>query len=92
MRDRGRKEEVVENIAQAIEALESYDLERTKEALHYLIRAGELRAIEHILPLTQHPDVALRHFAKKLFGTWKAASRQRSLNESWPPQQRCLLS
>ena len=55
----------MENVAQAIEALKSYDLEDTKQALRYLIREGELCAIEHVLPLTQHPDVALRYFAKR---------------------------
>ena len=55
----------MESIAAAVEALSTYDLEETKRALHYLVSQGEQAALEHILPLTAHPDVAIRYFAKR---------------------------
>ncbi len=55
----------MESIAAAVEALSTYDLEETKRALQYLVTQGEQAALEHILPLTAHPDVAIRYFAKR---------------------------
>lgn len=53
------------DVAEALEGLKSYDLEVTKEALGWLVTRGEVTALEAVLPLTQHPDVAIRHFAKR---------------------------
>ena len=55
----------MDDTAQAIEALETHDVDRIKEALTWLIRHGEITALEHTLPLIQHPHVAIRWYAKK---------------------------
>ena len=55
----------MENIAAAIEGLHSYDIETTRTSLHFLVKHGSQAAVKYILPLTVHPDVAIRFFAKK---------------------------
>jgi len=49
----------------AIEGLESYDVELTRKSLKFLIQSGSDTAIKYIMPLTIHPDVAIRYIAKK---------------------------
>ena len=55
----------MENVAAALEALGTYDLESTKKALAFLIEHGDPAVVGKILPLTAHPDVAIRYFAKR---------------------------
>ena len=55
----------MENMAAAIDALGSYDVELTRKALSFLVKGGFDSATKYILPLTVHPDVAIRFFAKK---------------------------
>lgn len=61
----------------AYDALDSYDPAATKRALRYLVDAGEISALPRILPLTQHPQAAIRFVAKR------AAQELRSL----PPER-----
>jgi hypothetical protein len=62
----------------ALEALDSYDPAETKRGLRFLVDEGDFQALSRILPLTQHPDPAIRFVAKR------AAKELRSL----PPEAR----
>jgi hypothetical protein len=55
----------MDNMAAAVDALGSYDVEVTRKALSFLVRGGFDSAIKYIMPLSVHPDVAIRFFAKK---------------------------
>lgn len=50
---------------QALEALESYDPALTKRALRFLVDQGDPRVLPRVLPLSQHPDAAIRFVAKR---------------------------
>lgn len=62
----------------ALEALESYEPATTKRALRFLVDQKDFQALPRILPLTQHPDPAIRFVAKR------AARELQAL----PPEQR----
>lgn len=65
----------MQDTAQAIDALGSFDVDVTKEALVWLADHGEITALEHVLPLSAHPDVAIRWFAKKALRALRERAR-----------------
>lgn len=51
--------------AQAYEALDSFEPGLTKRAMRFLVDVRDAEALPRILPLTQHPDAAIRFVAKR---------------------------
>ena len=72
----------MENMAAAIDALGSYDVELTRKALSFLVKGGFGSAVKYILPLTVHPDVAIRFFAKKAVRIIRSRQAQGLSSES----------
>ena len=57
--------EEIRTRAQADEALDSFEPGTTKRAVRYLVDVRDHEALPRILPLTQHPDAAIRFVAKR---------------------------
>ncbi len=73
----------MENMSAAIDALGSYDVELTRKALAFLVRGGFDSAVKYIMPLTVHPDVAIRFFAKKAVRILR--TRQKAVSQGSSP-------
>ncbi len=70
-------EYTINDLATALDGLDSYDPALTKRALRFLVDQGEIEALPKILPLIQHPSPAIRFVAKRAVAELRALPPER---------------